>query len=136
VTRILIDGSFYCANALAPEMVRLGKGAIINVVDLSAWEPFRGYVAHSVGKSALWALTRQLAVELAPGVRVNAIAPGPVLPTPNQTPSEIAGVASRTLLGRWGAADDVSEAVLFLLRSDYITGEVIVVDGGQRYGHL
>ncbi len=132
VINILIHGSFYCANAVAPSMLERGQGTIINIVDLSAWEPWPGYTAHSVGKTALWALTRQLALELAPTVRVNAVAPGPVLPPPDYDETQIARVARRTLLNRWGTPEDVAEAVLFLIRAEYITGEVITVDGGER----
>lgn len=106
---------------------------MVNIVDLSAWKPFSGYIAHSVGKAALLALTRQLAMELAPAISVNAVAPGPVLPPPGYTEKQIARVAGRTLKGRWGSAQDVANAVRFLVEADYITGEVIVVDGGERY---
>ena len=134
VTGILIDGSMYCANAVAPGMLRAGEGAIVNVVDLSAWQPWPGYAAHAVGKSALLALTRQLALELAPAVQVNAVAPGPVLPPPGYNQELADEIAARTLRGRWGSAEDVASAVVFLVQADYITGEVIVVDGGERYG--
>jgi 3-oxoacyl-[acyl-carrier protein] reductase/pteridine reductase len=134
VTRILIDGAFYCANAVAPGMLAAGEGAIINLVDLSAWQSWRRFAAHSVGKAALLALTRQLALDLAPAVRVNAVAPGPVLPPPGYSEEKVARAARRTLLKRWGTPEDVVEAVLYLLRADYVTGEVLVVDGGERYG--
>jgi 3-oxoacyl-[acyl-carrier protein] reductase/pteridine reductase len=136
VTGILIHGSFYCANAVAPMMLERGEGAIVNIVDLSAWEPWPNFAAHSVGKAALLALTRQLALELAPTVRVNAVAPGPVLPPPDYDETKITRIARRTLLNRWGTPEDVAEAVLFLIRADYITGEVVTVDGGERYGRL
>jgi NAD(P)-dependent dehydrogenase (short-subunit alcohol dehydrogenase family) len=132
VLGVLLDGSMYLADAVAPMMLARGAGAIVNIVDLSAWKPFAGYIAHSVGKSGLLALTRQLALELAPVVSVNAVAPGPVLPPPGYSQEEIARVASRTLKGRWGSAQDVANAVRFLVESDYITGEVLVVDGGER----
>jgi NAD(P)-dependent dehydrogenase (short-subunit alcohol dehydrogenase family) len=135
VTGILVDGAMYCANAVAPGMLRAGEGAIVNIVDLSAWQPWPGYAAHAVGKAALLALTRQLALELAPGVQVNAVAPGPVLPPPGYSQERAELIAARTLKGRWGSAEDVASAVLFLVRADYITGEVLVVDGGERYGH-
>ena len=135
ITSILIDGPFYCANAVAPGMLEEGEGAIINIIDLSAWEPWPGFAAHSVGKAALLALTKQLALDLAPAVRVNAIAPGPVLPPPDYSAEKIEHTAQKTLLNRWGVPQDVSDAVLYLLRADYVTGEVIVVDGGERYGH-
>jgi 3-oxoacyl-[acyl-carrier protein] reductase/pteridine reductase len=135
VTNILIHGSFYCANAVAPLMLAKGEGVIVNITDLSAWEPWPNFIAHSVGKSALLALNRQLALELAPTVRVNAVAPGPVLPPPDFDDKQIGQIAKRTLLNRWGSADDVAEAVLYLVKANYVTGEVITVDGGERLGH-
>ncbi len=135
VTEILINGSFYCANAVAPKMLAKREGAIVNIIDLSVWEAWSGFTAHAVGKTALWALTRQLALELAPAVQVNAVAPGPVLPPPGSSEDQIARSARRTLKNRWGTPEDVSDAVMFLVQADYITGEVIVVDGGERYGH-
>ncbi len=134
VTNVLIHGSFYCANAVAPLMLQQGSGAIINIIDLSAWQPLPNFIAHTVGKAGLLALTRQLAVELAPTVRVNAVAPGLVLPPSHYDETKIARAAKNTLLNRWGTANDVAESVLFLIKAEYITGEVIVVDGGQRFG--
>jgi pteridine reductase len=132
VLSVLLDGSMALADALAPAMTARGEGAIVNIVDLSAWKPFPGYIAHSVGKAGLLALTRQLAVELAPAVSVNAVAPGPVLAPPGYDPAQIARAARGTLKGRWGTAQDVADAVRFLVEAEYITGEVIVVDGGER----
>jgi NAD(P)-dependent dehydrogenase (short-subunit alcohol dehydrogenase family) len=132
VLSVLLDGSMALADAVAPMMRERGQGAIVNIVDLSAWKPFRGYIAHSVGKAGLLALTRQLAVELAPEVSVNAVAPGPVLPPLDFSQEQIDRAAGRTLKGRWGTPQDVADAVRFLVEADYITGEVIVVDGGER----
>jgi 3-oxoacyl-[acyl-carrier protein] reductase/pteridine reductase len=132
---VVVHTPFYCANAVAPQMMQKGAGVIINIVDLSAWEAWPGYAAHSVAKAALLALTRQLALELAPAVRVNAVAPGPVLPPGHYTEEMIAGTADKTLLGRWGTPADVAETVLFLVKANYITGEFITVDGGERHGH-
>jgi len=134
VTGILINGPLYTANAVAPMMLERGEGAIVNIVDLSAWQPWPDRAAHSVGKAALLALTRQLALEMAPAVQVNAVAPGPVLPVPGRSAEENAETARGTLKGRWGKPDDVAEAVVYLVRADYVTGEVLVVDGGQRFG--
>ena len=108
---------------------------LLSFVDLSAWEAWPGYAAHSVAKAALLALTRQLALELAPAVRVNAIAPGPVLRPLHFTEEMVARTAEKTLLNRWGTPENVAETVLFLVKNDYITGEYITVDGGERYGH-
>jgi pteridine reductase len=135
VTRILIDGTYYVCNRLAPGMLARGEGAIVNIIDLSAWNPWPNFLAHSVGKAGLLAMTRQLALELAPTVRANAVAPGPVLPPPGYNAEQQAASARRTLLGRWGNPQDVALAVKFLIESDFITGEVITVDGGERYGH-
>lgn len=132
VTRVLIDGPFFVANACTPSMRARGGGVIINIVDLSAWRPWRNFTAHAVGKAALLALTRQLALELAPSIRVNAVAPGYVLPPPHFDAAKIERAAQRTLLKRWGSPADVAQAVRYLVEADFVTGEVIVVDGGER----
>ncbi len=134
VTDTLVHGAFRCANAVAPAMQAAGEGVIINIIDLMAWQPRRDFAAHSVGKAALLALTRQMAVDLAPTVRVNAIAPGPVLSPDHYSEETRDKIAARTLLKRWGSPEDVAHAVTFLLESNYITGEHITVDGGERYG--
>lgn len=135
VTRVAIDGSYYVTNALAPIMLARGGGAIVNLLDLSAWEPWPNFIAHAVGKSALLAMTRQFALELAPTIRVNAVVPGPVLPPVDYTPEKIDRIAAKTLLHRWGTVEDVAQAVKFLIEADYITGNTIFAEGGERYGH-
>lgn len=135
VTRILLDGAYYVCNRLTPYMIARGEGAIVNIVDLSAWNPWPNFLAHSVGKAGLLAMTRQLALELAPKVRANAVAPGPVLPPPGYSEEQKAASARRTLLGRWGSPADVALAVKFLIEADFVTGEVLTVDGGERFGH-
>jgi NAD(P)-dependent dehydrogenase (short-subunit alcohol dehydrogenase family) len=146
VTRILVDGPYAVCNALAPAMLARARerqesgaesdrassgGAIVNIVDLAAFEPWRNFAAHGVGKAALLALTRQMALELAPAIRVNAIAPGNVLPPEGLSQEQLDRLARRSLLKRWGAPADVAHAVRFLLEADFITGEVLVVDGGE-----
>jgi NAD(P)-dependent dehydrogenase (short-subunit alcohol dehydrogenase family) len=135
VTGISIDGPFYVTNALAASMLARGGGAIVNIVDLSAWEPWPNFAAHVVSKAALLAFTKQMALELAPTVRVNAVAPGPVMPPPDYDETRAAAAANRTLLGRWGSPEDVALAVRYLIEADYVTADVITVDGGERYGH-
>lgn len=132
VTRISLDGAFYVCNSLAPTMLARGGGVIVNIVDLSVWTPWPNLMAHAVGKAGLLALTHQLALELAPTIRANAVAPGPVLPPPNATESQAAASAGRTLLERWGSPEDVAQAVKYLIEADYVTGEVIRVDGGEQ----
>lgn len=132
---ISVHGAYYCANAVAPHMIQQGESAIVNIVDGSAWQPYPDFAAHSVGKAALMALTRQLALELAPAVRVNAVSPGPVLAPPDFSEQEIAETAAGTLLNRWGTVNDVADAVLYLIRANYITGDVMMVDAGEQFGH-
>jgi len=136
VLDVLIYGAAYCASAVAPRMLARGQGAIVNILDLVIYEPWRDFTAHAVGKAGLLALTRQLALELAPAVRVNAVAPGSVLPPEYLSEERRTAIARRNLMGRWGNPEDVAGAVLFLARSDFITGEVLVVDGGERWNHL
>jgi NAD(P)-dependent dehydrogenase (short-subunit alcohol dehydrogenase family) len=135
VIGVLINGAFYVSNLAAKDMLAKREGVITNIVDLTAWEAWPGYAAHVVGKSALLALTRQLAMDLAPYVRANAIAPGPVLPPTHYTAAQVDRTAAKTLSGRWGSPEDISRTVIFLIESDYINAEVIAVDGGERYGH-
>jgi 3-oxoacyl-[acyl-carrier protein] reductase/pteridine reductase len=132
VTRISIDGAFYVSNAFAPFMLARGGGVIVNIVDLSAWNPWPAFTAHAVGKAGLLALTHQLALELAPTIRVNAVAPGAVLPPPDFSDSQIAALAARTLLERWGSPEDVAGAVRYLIEADYVTGATLHVDGGEH----
>jgi NAD(P)-dependent dehydrogenase (short-subunit alcohol dehydrogenase family) len=133
VTGISVDGPFYVCNALVPSMQARGGGAIVNIVDLSAWQPWPDFAAHGVSKAALLAFTKQLALELAPTIRANAVAPGPVLPAPGQSEKSIAETAAYTMLKRWGTPEDVALAVRYLIEADYVTADVITVDGGERY---
>jgi NAD(P)-dependent dehydrogenase (short-subunit alcohol dehydrogenase family) len=132
VTRISIDGAFYVSNAFAPTMLARGGGCIVNILDLSAWMPWVGYTAHAVGKAGMLALTNQLALELAPTIRVNAVAPGAVLAPPGYSEAQQQAVANRNLLNRWGSADDVARAVRFLVEADFVNGDVLYVDGGEH----
>ena len=145
VTRIAVDGTFYVSNCLIPSMIERANvrqqqegeqhstGVITNIVDLSVWRPWRNLTAHAVGKSAVLALTRQLALEFAPTIRVNAIAPGPVLPEADADERQAKMGIKRTLLKRWGAPEDVARAVKYLIEADYVTGDVLRVDGGEYY---
>jgi NAD(P)-dependent dehydrogenase (short-subunit alcohol dehydrogenase family) len=128
---VAAKGAFLCARAATPFLKANGDGAIVNITDLSALAPFPGFVSHSTAKAAVLSLTRALAIEMAPVVRVNAIAPGAVLPPPDFTPEQIALAANMNLLNRWGSAENIADAVVFLAQADFITGILLPVDGGE-----
>lgn len=107
-------------------------GHIVNIVDWRALRPGVGHLAYTVAKSGLVALTSILAQELAPRVQVNAIAPGAILPVPGSSPAEFAAIGRTTPLQRTGHPDDIADALIYLLRSEYVTGEVVHVTGGQH----
>jgi pteridine reductase len=128
-----LTAPFFCAQQAARQMLEREGGAIVNIGDLSGLEPWAKYPAHSVSKAGLLMLTQVLAKALAPRVRVNAVAPGPVLKPDDWDEARWRTVGQHTLLKRTGSSYDVGQAVLFLLQNDFITGEVLVVDGGSRY---
>ncbi|RMG35973.1 MAG: SDR family oxidoreductase [Planctomycetota bacterium] len=104
---------------------------IVNILDWRALRPISGGTAYAVTKAALAALTIRLAQELAPRITVNGIAPGAILPPPGGDEEELRQRAHRVPLRRPGTPQDVADAVLFLLRSDFVTGEIIHVSGGE-----
>ena len=116
------------------EMLREARGAVVNIVDLSALRPWTSHPHHSVSKAGLLHLTKVMALALAPEVRVNAVAPGDVLPPAHFSAADIERTRRRVPLARIGTPDDVASAVRFLATADYVTGEVIVVDGGLGLG--
>ncbi len=132
---VLVESFLLLAQHVTPGMIAREEGVLIPILDRGAFEPWPSFLAHCVGKSALWALARSLSVALAPHVRVNGVVPGPVLPPPDSTEETITRIARSTLAGHWGKPEDVVDAVLYLVRSSYVTGEVLFVDGGQRWAH-
>jgi pteridine reductase len=122
---------FFCTQGAAPAL-RAARGKVVNLADLGGLEPWPGFAAHSVSKAGVVMLTRVLARALAPEVTVNAIAPGAVLVPESYDAAERERLARTTPLGRLGSPDDVIRALLYLLEGgDYVTGEVLVVDGGR-----
>lgn len=128
---------FFLAQAAAPHL-KAARGAIVNLVDIYAERPLRDHSLYCMAKAALVMATRALALELAPDVRVNAVAPGAILwPEAEGTKDEAAKAAmlARTPLGRTGSAEEIAEAVRWLLReARYTTGQVLRVDGGRLLG--
>lgn len=123
---------FFLAQAAAPHLEAAG-GAIVNLVDIHAGRALRDHAPYVMAKAALAAGTRALAVELAPRVRVNAVAPGAILwPEHDGDPARRAALLARTPLARLGTAEEVAEAVRWLLLdATYCTGQVLDVDGGR-----
>ena len=124
----------FVAQAAASALKKT-QGAIVNITDIHAERPLKSYVVYSIAKAGLVALTRSLARELAPEVRVNAVAPGPILWPDDASFDELSRqrIISHTLLKREGTPEDVAKAVYFLLAdATYVTGETINVDGGRH----
>jgi len=128
---INLTGPFLCAQAAAPQMQRQKSGVIINITDLSAFQTWKNYAHHAASKAGLVALTKVMAAELAPHIRVNAIAPGTVLLPLNASAEKIAWAEQNSLLGRVGTPEDVAKMVIFLSEMDFATGAVYFIDGGR-----
>ncbi|HET7126667.1 MAG TPA: pteridine reductase, partial [Lysobacter sp.] len=126
---------FFLAQAAAPHLAK-ANGAIVNIADIYAERPLRGHAVYAMGKAALLHMTRALALELAPDVRVNAVSPGAILwPEGGKDPDAQAALLARTPLGRTGTPQEIAEAVLWLLRdAHYCTGQTLHVDGGRMLG--
>jgi len=127
-----LKGPFLLSRKVGEIMLRQGQGKIINLADI-AWEKvWAEYIPYAVSKAGLVALTRGLARALAPVVQVNAVAPGAVLLPEGTDPEERERVIRRVPLNRLGSPEDIARAVVYLIENDFITGEVLTVDGGQH----
>jgi len=125
-------------NALSPLILgramaaRGAPGQIVNLLDCRIVDYDRAHVAYHLSKRMLFALTRMMALEFAPRIRVNAVAPGLIIPPPGQDESFLQRLASTNPLGRHGDPADVADAVLYLVGAGFVTGQVIYVDGGRH----
>ncbi len=108
------------------------QGRIINIIDQRIRHPRPGHLAYSVAKSGLWSATQMAAAELAPAIQVNAIGPGPILPAPGDDPATFQAIGRATPMQRPGSPADICAAVRFLLSQDFISGEMLCVDGGEH----
>lgn len=135
VCRRMLDDNLFAAlwvsRTFGVWMRNNGNGSIVALADVAALRPWRGYLAYNIAKAGVVAMVRTLAKDLAPAVRVNAVAPGPILFPPGFSEEQQQREIDRTLLRRPGSPEDVAEAVLFLCRNSYITGVVLPVDGGR-----
>lgn len=121
---------FLIAQAAVPYL-KYEDPCIVNILDTSTRRPWSGYLPYVASKAALESLTVGLARALAPKIRVNGVAPGPIVAPADYSEESKERAAKATLLKRWGSPEDVARAVSFLTRSDYVTGVVVPVDGGR-----
>lgn len=129
-----VKAPYFLAQALAPAL-SAHNGCIINMVDIHASQPLQDHSIYCMAKAALLMMTKSLARELAPTIRVNGIAPGAILWPSNELDEEDkAAILQQIPLQRVGTPDDIASTVLFLLQSPYISGQIIAVDGGRSLG--
>jgi len=123
---------FFLAQAAAPHLAA-SNGAIVNIVDIYAEQPLANHAIYSMSKAALAAMTKALARDLAPAVRVNGVPPGAILwPDAGKSDAAQQALIERTPLKRTGSPDDIASAVLWLLEAPFVTGEIVRVDGGRH----
>ena len=136
VVDVDLKAAFLCAHAAVLHIKAAGGGRIINFADwvaASGRPRYKGFVPYYVAKRGIVGLTEALALELASDhILVNAIAPGPIVAPPGTTADEHKAVEESTPLGRWGGEQEIVKAVAFLLESDFVTGEILRVDGGRH----
>ncbi len=131
VMAVNLKGPFLVSQAFYPLLRAHRHGLIVNMTDLAGIQSWPAYGHHGVSKAAVIHLTKVLARHFAPDVRVNAIAAGTVLPPADYTPAQIESLRGRTPLQRIGTPADVVRALLYLVEADYVTGEMMIVDGGR-----
>jgi pteridine reductase len=132
-----VKAPYFLSQALAPELAK-HNGAIVNLVDIHAEKPLAGHSLYCMAKAALLMMTKSLAKELAPTIRVNGIAPGAILWPSEQAVvlhnADKAAILAQIPLQQLGTPDDIAQTLLFLLQAPYITGQIIAVDGGRSLG--
>ncbi len=123
---------FVLTQAFARELPDAAEGAVINLLDQRVWSLTPHFVSYTVSKAALWALTRTMALALAPRIRVNGIGPGPTVPSPRQSQEQFDRQAASVPLGHGTSPDEVARAVLAVLALPALTGQMLALDGGQH----
>lgn len=123
---------FVLAQAFARALPHGREGVVVNMLDQRVWSLTPHFVSYTVSKAGLWALTRSLALALAPNIRVNGIGPGPALPSPRQTAEQFARQSRSVPLHRGTSPQEVARALLAILALPSMTGQMIALDGGQH----
>jgi NAD(P)-dependent dehydrogenase (short-subunit alcohol dehydrogenase family) len=119
-------------QCLAKTLPEDGRAVVINLIDERVWNLTPDFLSYTISKAGLWTLTQTLALALAPRIRVNAIGPGPTLPSPRQTEEQFARQAAATPLGHGATPEEIGRAVRFILEARSMTGQMIALDGGQH----
>jgi pteridine reductase len=128
-----LKAAFFALQQAALRLRRVGGGVIVNIADIAGLRPWPRFPVHSISKAGLLALTQVAALALAPDIRVNAVVPGPVL-KPETMNAERWDALGRSLpLRRTGSPSDVARAVRFLMENEFVTGEALLVDGGNQF---
>ena len=125
---------FVLSQEMARALPQDAAGNIVNLLDQRVWNLTPHFVTYTLSKSGLWTLTRTLALALAPRIRVNAIGPGPTLPSKRQSAEQFAAQEAAQPLGRGTTPDEIADAVAYLLRAPAVTGQMLALDGGQHLG--
>lgn len=123
---------FLLSQAFATQLPADAEGAIVNMLDQRVWSLTPHFITYTLTKAALWSLTQQLALALAPRIRVNGIGPGPALPSPRQSAEAFARQCASTPLGRGTGPEEVARALLAILSLPSLTGQMLALDGGQH----
>ena len=129
--QVNLKSPYILSGEIGRRMKRRGWGVIINLACVSAFRPWKTHLPYSISKAGLSALTTGLAKVLAPEVRVNAIAPGPVLPPAGMSPAHFKALKHTLPLRKTGTPTDVAEAALYLCQAPFVTGQILCVDGGR-----
>jgi pteridine reductase len=125
-----LKAPFFCAQAAAPHLAKSGRGVIINFADIGGLLGWTEFLPHSISKAGVIMLTRILAKELGPAVRVNAIAPGTIT-MPGDPPEWQSDFIRRAPMKRTGRPEEIAEGVMYLVGAEFVTGQVLVIDGGR-----
>jgi NAD(P)-dependent dehydrogenase (short-subunit alcohol dehydrogenase family) len=129
---INLKAPFFLSQAFAAQLPKGAEGNIVNLIDMRVWRLTPYFASYTVSKTGLWTLTQTLAMALAPRIRVNAIGPGPTLPSARQTAEQFARQVADTPLKRGAAPEEIASAVRFLLGARSMTGQMLALDGGQH----
>jgi NAD(P)-dependent dehydrogenase (short-subunit alcohol dehydrogenase family) len=129
---INLKAPFFLSQAFASHIGHEQQGHIVNIADWRGLKPDTGYLAYSLTKAGIMTMTEGLALALAPNIQVNAIAPGAILPPPGRDQAYLDRLAEEIPVGRVGSPSEIAKTLIYLLKSDFVTGQTVFVTGGQH----